>query len=149
MDCANCRADLGDATAREAFICVDVAGDEYIYSYTPGPDVDNYFPAEDTDFGNDNVSTGILGGVTGFYNVYITWPNTSNAGGTCTITITNDGEDVVGTDVNMNGNDSNGNNRWLLIAEGIEMTAGVTYTVSQVTDNPGAGVSMRSHGVMW
>ena len=33
MRCSNCGLDLGDTKTREAFICVLVAGDEYIYSY--------------------------------------------------------------------------------------------------------------------
>ncbi|MBN1125358.1 MAG: hypothetical protein JXA82_10145 [Sedimentisphaerales bacterium] len=123
--------------------------DEYIYSYTPGVDQDNYSPAEGTDFGNGNASTGMIGGETGFYNVYITWPNSTNVGTTCTITVTNDGEDVVNSGIDMNGNNANGNNLWLLIAEGIELTNGQTYTIRQVTDSPNTGVSMRSHGVMW
>ena len=33
MKCSNCQKDVGDIRARSAFICVEVAGDEYIYSY--------------------------------------------------------------------------------------------------------------------
>lgn len=33
MECGKCNSDLGDAKARKAFICMEVMGDEYIYSY--------------------------------------------------------------------------------------------------------------------
>lgn len=33
MLCANCQHDLGDTSQRDAFIAVEIAGDEYIFSY--------------------------------------------------------------------------------------------------------------------
>lgn len=128
------------------------AAHEYVYSYTPGVDVDNFLPTAGTDLGNGMSASGLTGGGSGLYNVYITWPASLNvdiAG--CNITITNDGADVLLANINMNSGgtgDPGGNNAWLPIAENIPLTAGVTYTVTQ-TANSTSYVSQRSHGVMW
>lgn len=143
----------GTTAQRSLFSGTGAAGstDTYVYSYTPGVDLDNttFDPGED--LGNSRAATGMIGGETGFYNVYITWPPTTNVGSTCTITITNDADDVVVANVDMNTSGTGtpgGNNYWWLIAERVELTAGQTYTVTQQADGS-AYVSIRSHGVMW
>jgi len=129
-----------------------LAGTEngYVYSYTPGVDVDNFLPAAGTDLGNDNSATGIVGGETGFYNVYVTWCNTANVSSTSKFTITHDGGEYVVTGVNQNGSNEGGNNRWLLLTTDgpIELTAGQTYTVTHEAESFNC-VALRSHGVMW
>ena len=49
-------------------------GDEpdiYIYSYTPGTDADNVPLVAGTDLGNGDLATGLTGGGSGLYNVYM------------------------------------------------------------------------------
>lgn len=126
--------------------------DTYIYSYTPGVNVDNVFIASGTDLGNGDLASGLTGGESGLYNVYITWPGSSgtNPAGSL-IEITNDGDTVVLNPVGQNlgqTGDPGGSDAWLLIAEGISLTEGVTYKVTQVA-NVDSWVSQRSHGVMW
>lgn len=139
--------------------------DTYIYSYTPGTDADNWdVPLDNRYFGNGLYSTNLTGGQSGYYNVYITWPSATNVSSLCDITITNDGANVVWTGIDMNDGGTNwladqwdhdpaatlfgGNNKWLKIADQVLLTAGDTYTVSQVAQS-NTFVSMRSHGVMW
>jgi hypothetical protein len=124
--------------------------DVYQYRYTPGTDADNLTIPAGTDLGNGDLATGLTGGGNGLYNVYTTWPDSANVASLATIAITHDGGEEILTNVNMNtgqSGDPGGNNAWLLIAEGIELTAGNTYTVTQSA--PDAWTSMRSHGVLW
>lgn len=127
-------------------------GDTYVYSYTPGTDADNLTIPVGTDLGNGDLATGLPGGGSGLYNVYITWPASTNVNPAgCSLTITSDGTDIVRDPVDMNDGGTGtpgGNNAWYLIADGIELTQGNTYTVTQVA-NVNSWVSMRSHGVMW
>lgn len=124
----------------------------FVYSYTPGVDADNAVIAAGTDLGNGQLATGLAGGGSGLYNVYITWPPTANVNAAgCEIIIQNDGDDVVhaALDMNTGGTGSpGGNDAWLLIAENVKLTAGTTYTVTQ-TANAWTWTSMRSAGVMW
>ena len=126
--------------------------DTYIYSYTPGTDADNVTLPAGTDLGNGDLAAGLTGGVSGLYNVYITWPlssSVSSAG--ARITITSEVSDIVLDPVDMNsGGTGNpgGSNAWLRIAENIPLTQGNTYTVTQVA-NEDVYISQRSHGVLW
>jgi hypothetical protein len=138
--------------------------DTYIYSYTPGTDADNWNVPDYQYFGNGLYTTNLDGGQTGYYNVYITWPDSTGVSSLCDITITNDDADVVWTDINMNDGGTNwladswehdplatlfgGNNKWLKIADQVLFTEGETYTVSQIAQS-NTFVSMRSAGVMW
>jgi len=139
-------------TATNSVFGGNVNPDTYIYSYTPGTDVDNVTIPAGTDLGNGDLATGLVGGGSGLYNAYITWPTSTNVTVPgCDIVITNDGLNIVLTGVDMNtGGTGNpgGNDAWLLIAENIQLTQGVTYTVTQIA-NSDTYVSMRSHGVMW
>lgn len=144
---------------------VEPVKDTYVYSYTPAADADNWtVPLDSRYFGNGQYSTNLQGGQTGYYNVYITWPDTTGISSLCNITVTNDGADVVWTGVDMNHDGSNwiaetwdylpgstirgGSGVWLKIADQVLLTAGDTYTVSQVA-HANTYVSMRSAGVMW
>lgn len=139
--------------------------DTYVYSYTPGADTDNWAVPAYQYFGNGQYTTNEVGGQSGYYNVYITWPASTGVSSLCDIAITNDGADVVWTDIDMNTGGTiwladqwddhdpaatlyGGNNAWLKIADEIFLTAGETYTVTQTAQN-NTYVSMRSHGVMW
>ena len=138
--------------------------DTYIFSYSPGTDADNWTVPTYQYFGNGLYTTNEEGGQTGYYNAYITWPNSTGASSLCDITITNDGADVVWNDISTNDGQTNwiaelwdhdplaeihgGNNKWLKIADQILMTSGQTYTVTQTAQN-NTYVSMRNAGVMW
>ena len=151
--------------------------DIYTYSYTPGVDADNLtVPLDNRYFGNGLYSTNLDGGQTGYYNVYITWPDNTNANAAgCDLTINHDGGAVTwlstpeavaanqyvdgrngGTDWIAEqwgpfpvGTDIFGaNNKWLKIADEVLLTAGNTYTVVQQA-RVESYTSMWSNGVMW
>lgn len=139
--------------------------DIYVFSYTPGVDADNWDVPQYQYFGNGLYTTDLPGGQTGYYNVYITWIDSTNvdAGG-CDIHVTHDGGTTSYYAVNGNTGGSNAvaelwdhdplatikgaNNAWLKIADQVLLTAGNTYTVTQDALNE-TYVSMRSAGVMW
>jgi hypothetical protein len=139
-------------TASNSLFLTSAGSRDYVYKYTPGVDLDNTPLTAGADLGNGDLASGLVGGTTGLYNVYITWPATTNVNAAgAKLTITNDATDVVIAMVNMNtGGTGNpgGNNAWLKIAEKVQLTAGTTYTVTQ-TALAASYVSMRSHGVMW
>ncbi len=145
---------IGCTAASSLFSGTGAAGStaDYVYSYTPGVDLDNTTLIAGTDLGNGDLASGLTGGLTGRYNVYITWPVSANVNAAgCKITVTNDGADVVLDPVDMNTGGTGtpgGNNAWYKIAENIQLTAGVTYTITQHA-NAWTWTSMRSHGVMW
>lgn len=146
--------------------------DTYVYSYTPGTDADNWnVPLDARYFGNGLYSTNLEGGQTGYYNVYISWPNSTGSNDLgCNLYITHEDGTVewisapgailecdtggtnwlaelwgpfpVGTLI------SGANNKWLKIADEVLLSAGTTYTVTQEA-NQNSYVSMRSAGVMW
>ena len=125
--------------------------DVYGYSYTPGTDADNWSPAQYTWLGNGVSSTGLPGGQTGYYNVFITWPESENVPALCDIEITHDGGTEVVAGINMNTGQSGtpgANNSWLPLAMSVHLTAGQTYTVTQIA-HADEWVSMRSSGVLW
>jgi hypothetical protein len=129
----------------------------YTFSYTPSPfdcpDVDNALFVAGTDLGNGNLASGLAGGGTGLYNVYATWrqsDNVSTAG--ANFTITSEDADVYLPMVDQYGLGAAappGSDDWLLIAEGVRLVTGRTYTITQAANEPTHWVSMRSHGVMW
>ncbi|MEM7577691.1 MAG: PEP-CTERM sorting domain-containing protein [Planctomycetota bacterium] len=145
--------------------------DTYVFSYTPGTDADNFSPAagsllgSTTGFGTETAS-GLVGGVSGQYNVYVTAPASTNiSGGATTITALSDSTDVVESlDLNSGGTgadlvvgpvddpDNNifvggANNAWYLLGT-VDLTAGTTYTVTWEAGT-NSFVSMRAAGVMW
>lgn len=156
--------------------------DRYIFSYTPGTDADNTVYATNTILGNsyaldpdgagpglpiydifNSLATGSTGGGSGYYNVYITAPPSTNVNAAgSTITVSNDDSPIVLNPVIMNngstGPDSNpdapftggANSMWLKIADFVPLTAGNTHTVTvEANANPPDFVSQRTHGVMW
>lgn len=140
----------------------------YTMSYTPGVDADNTVLAAGTVLGEQKlvdagggafntvseqlVASGLTGGGTGLYNVYITFPASTNVNASgSSITVTHDGGSNVWNPVNNNTNGTGtpgGNNAWLLIAESVQLTAGQTYSVAMQA-NSTAFVSQRLSGVMW
>jgi hypothetical protein len=136
-----------------------VSPDIYRFSYTPGTDVDNTtFAADDPlgdNFGVANLASGLVGGGSGLYNVYATWPVSSNVGPVpadpnVNFLVSSDGPLLTTPAINQNTGLSGtpgGNEGWFLLGT-VSLTAGNTYTVDMdaITDN---FVSMRSAGVMW
>lgn len=141
--------------------------DVYSFSYTPGDDTDNWtVPLDSRYFGNGIYSTNKEGGASGYYNIYITFPQTTTMATTCTIEVTSDRGTISFSDVGMNNGDTvvlaqnavdnppagtvflGANDAWLRIATEVPLTAGQTYTVTQ-TSADGSWTSMRSAGVMW
>jgi hypothetical protein len=118
--------------------------DNYYFSYTPGTNADNTVFTLGTDLGNSNASTGLVGGVSGTYNVYFTTPLTASVTSDSTFTITSDDANVVQV---VNTGNTLAENAWLLLAT-VDLTAGTTYTVTQ-TSGDSSFTSQRSHGVMW
>ena len=124
---------------------------DYSFLYTPGVDVDNTTLITGTDLGNGDLASGLVGGGTGLYNVYVTWPASTNVNAAgADITVTSDGADIFGNynqNTGMTG-DPGATNAWLLIAENISLTQGNTYYVDMYAAD-WTWVSMRVNGVMW
>jgi hypothetical protein len=150
-----------------------VAGvvDTYQFTYRLGTDADNtVFNAGDAlgdtridPPGNPGgvsaeaqVASGLAGGGSGLYKVFITWPGSGNVNTAGSIiTITSDGSPIVLNPVDQNNaaangptpSGSGGANKWLLIGSA-PLTSGNAYTVTMVS-NADSFVSQRVHGVMW
>jgi hypothetical protein len=141
--------------------------DTYVFSYTPGVDVDNTVFVPGTILGSTggfpgqgNVATGFVGGLPGLYNIYFTAPESTNVSlNGSDFLITQDGAPIDLQNVNLNntgtGPDTNpgtgfvggANNAWYLLGQ-VTLTPGTTYTVTQ-NSNDIAFVSQRASGVMW
>ena len=142
--------------------------DTYIFSYAPGDDDDNLtfaagtvLGSKDGSPGNGDLSSGLVGGVSGRYNVYITSPASVNVSGVpTTVTMTQEGEPVV-VEIDQN-NEMSGpntqlvagqafvggmNNAWFLLGS-VDYTAGTTYTVT-LEAGTNTFVSQRVHGILW
>ncbi len=148
---------VGTTAAKSMFDTV--AGDTFVFTYTPGYDIDNFMPGVGVNLGNGDLSTNMTGCSSGLFNVYITWPwsDSTNTGGV-NITIANDDEDIYLPFVNMNVNgfgnpnpgNKIGNNQWLLLASNVPLTAGNTYTVTEVANGTGTGYAkIRAQGILW
>lgn len=140
--------------------------DTYVFTYTPGSDVDNFSPApgsllgSTTGFGTEFAS-GVVGGGSGTYNVYITAPASENVNVAGSVVTANG--DAGTTDVIPALNFNNGgtgpdldagpafvggaNNSWYLIGS-VDLTANTGYTVT-VQANANTFVSQRTAAVMW
>jgi hypothetical protein len=145
--------------------------DLYTFRYSPGGgDIDNtvYAPLQalgthrldpgPTLVADPQLASGLVGGASGTYKVYITWPNSGNVSSTGSIvTVNSDGAPIVLDPVNQNGDPAfpltftamgdAGKNKWLNIGT-VQLTAGNTYTVTMQA-NTASFVSQRVHGVMW
>ena len=139
--------------------------DTYIVSYTPGVDADNFSPApgsllgSTTGFGTE-IASGLVGGISGLYNVYITVPATTNVNTAGSLfTVTGNGGPLVVDPVDLNDGGTGAdldpgpafvggaNNAWFLLGT-VSLTEGITYTVTQEA-NANTFVSQRLAGVLW
>jgi hypothetical protein len=141
--------------------------DTYVFSYTPGVNVDNTVFAPGTILGSTsgfpgegNVATGLVGGLPGLYNVYFTAPESTNVSlNGSDFLITQDGAPIDLQNVNLNnsgtGADTNpgtgfvggANNAWHKLGA-VMLTPGMTYRVTEAS-NDATFVSQRASGVMW
>ena len=129
----------------------------FTFYYIPGTNADNVTIAAGTDLGNGDLASGMVGGGTGLYNVYATWPASTNVNivipgdlGSylgADITVTSDGADVV-SNHNQNTGYGGGNDKWQLVAENVSLTAGTLYSVDMYAVG-WTWTSMRANGVMW
>jgi hypothetical protein len=141
--------------------------DTYVFSYTPGTDVDNtvFVPGtilgSTTGFpGQGNVSTGLPGGAAGQYNVYFTAPASTNvdaSGSDFLITQNGAPLDIQNVVLNNGGTGPDtdpgaafvggANNAWFLLGT-VNLLPGNTYRVTQAA-NTNSFVSQRAHAVMF
>jgi len=139
--------------------------DTYVFRYDLA-NADNFSPAagsllgSTTGFGTESAS-GLSGGMSGTYNVYITTPASTNVNALGSlVTINGDAgtSDVLpAVDFNNGGTGADldpdtafvggANNSWLLIGT-VDLTAGSSYTVT-VQANTNSFVSQRVAAVMW
>lgn len=161
---------VGLTASSSAFGNPNAPPDIYTFRYTPGPDVDNtvFLPAAAlgthrldpaaTLVADPQTSTNLVGGLSGTYKVFITWPLSGNVNAAGSIvTVNNDGAPVVLNPVNQNGDPAfpltitpvgeAGRNKWLLIGT-VPLTTGNAYTVTMQA-NGATFVSQRVAGVMW
>ena len=118
-------------------------GDTYVFSYTPGVDVDNLTLAAGTPLNGADTASGIVGGDSGIYNIFATWPFTENvSGGLTTFSIDHEGGTLsVPLDQNGSGGD------WINIGQ-VSLSSGNAYSLNQVASS-NTFVSMRSAGVLF
>ncbi len=145
--------------------------DEWVFTYTPGTDADNTVFAAGDVLGDTRIdppgnpsgvsaeaqlASGLVGGGSGLYNVYLTWPGSGNVNiAGSLVTITSDGVPIILNPVDQNNTTPGGPtpsglggaNKWLF-AGTVSLTAGNTYSVTQLANAP-TFVSQRSAGVMW
>ncbi|MEZ5328002.1 MAG: PEP-CTERM sorting domain-containing protein [Verrucomicrobiales bacterium] len=117
--------------------------DTYVFSYTPGLDVDNLTLAAGTDLNGTDSASAIVGGTSGIYNIYATWPTSANvSGGDTTFSLTHDGGTLTSSfDQNAIGD------VWVNLGQAT-FTTGNTYSLEQ-TSVSNTFVSMRGAAVMF
>ncbi|QDU71185.1 hypothetical protein [Mucisphaera calidilacus] len=120
--------------------------DTYLYNYSPASDADNLVLAPGTPL-NDagSAATGLVGGASGTYTFYATWPFSGNiSGGLVTYEIVDLTNNVVLADIDVEQN--NTGDQWSKLAA-VELVAGNDYVVRQ-TSGANTFVSMRASAVM-
>jgi hypothetical protein len=139
--------------------------DNYTFTYTPGTDADNFDTEEDdllgssTGFGTE-LASGVEGGASGLYNVYITAPSSTNVNTDGSlVTVAGETNDVIITALDFNDGGTGAdldpgpafvggaNNAWFKLGT-VDLIAGETYTVT-VEANTNSFVSQRTAAVMW
>jgi hypothetical protein len=130
------------------------ASDEYVFQYTLGTDADNATIAAGTDLGNGVLASGLTGGASGLYNVYATWPTSSNIdplGSDFWLLNTSSlAEEFRVNDVVQDSDTAGtvpGNEVWWFVGSA-NLTAGTTYELHVLANNP-SFVSQRISGVMF
>lgn len=119
--------------------------DTYIYTYTPGTVADNLTLAPGTALNNDgDFSSGITAGGTGDYNVYVTWPSSTNiTGGVTSFTLTDGVSNLFSLSIDQN----NKGNEWILLGSAMLDQSKTYQLIQQAGSN--TFVSMRAAGVLF
>ncbi|MCA9128734.1 MAG: PEP-CTERM sorting domain-containing protein [Planctomycetales bacterium] len=116
--------------------------DTYLYNYSPDSIADNLVLTTGTDLGGGNLATGVLGGSAGLYNVYATWPSTTNvSGGLTTYTAVTSG-DSFSVSLNQNGL----GDEWIFLGQ-INYTSGMIQVEQKPEFN--TFVSQRASGLLF
>lgn len=118
--------------------------DTYLYRYTPGTDGDNLAIPNGTDLGGGNLSLGLTAGGAALYNVYATWPISSNVSGGPTNFSLSDGVNTLFT-VSLDQNGTGGS--WVYLGTAA-LDPAKTYTLAQ-TASQNTFVSMRASGALF
>lgn len=121
----------------------NVDPDTYVYTYDPSVEGDNLVVPAGTDLGDGVLASGLAAGGAGVYNVFATWPLSSNinpAGANFDVSTAGDAFTVSDLDQNGQGN------AWILLGQ-INYTSG-PITVTQ-TANVNSFVSMRAYGLLF
>lgn len=119
--------------------------DTYVYTYSPLTQTDNLALSAGINLGTGPLSTGLTGGIAGFYNVYAVWPNPSGGvtGGNTSYSITANG--VFQTSVSVNQNSVY--DQWVYLAT--IAYSGLGNIVVTQTSSSNTFVSMRAAGMLF
>ena len=124
--------------------------DQYVITYTPGTDGDNLALAAGTALNDDgDLASGVTAGGSGDYDIYVTWPFTSNtSGGGSLFVLTDDmANTLFSVPFDQNGGDAGTGNEWIKIGSA-NLDASTTYTLTQTTQDS-SFVSQRLEGVLF
>lgn len=129
--------------------------DDYAFRYTPGSDIDNTPITAGLDLGNGDLASGLTGGVSGTYNVYVTWPTSSNVDPSGTdfslVNTLSPGSPILTVNGVIQDSDTAGvapgADAWFLLGSA-SLTAGQSYELHSIA-NSTAFVSQRMDGVMF
>lgn len=124
---------------------------QYNYTYSPDSQADNLATTPHTDLGEGNTASGRPGGGPGSYDVYATWPFSSNvSGGFTTYDVSTAGDSfsvfLNQNDVNLVGSAGRGN-EWAFLGS-IDYSGSGSINVIQ-TAGSNTFVSMRAAGVLF
>lgn len=127
--------------------------DTYVYTYDIDVDGDNLNLAGTALNDDGDVGSALPAGLTGQYDVYATWPLTSNvSGGPTQYTLAEGGNEIFSVLIDQNtaqGSAENGaGNEWVYLGSGL-LDAGKTYVLTQQATGGNTFVSMRAAGVLF
>lgn len=119
--------------------------DTYVFSYTPGTDGDNLSLGAGTPLNNDgNFASGKTAGGSGLYDIYATWPTSTNvSGGPTTFSLTDGVNSLFSVSIDQNGI----GNEWIWLGSA-NLNAATTYQLVQQAES-NTFVSMRSSGALF
>ncbi len=119
--------------------------DTYVFSYNPAVDGDNTAIAAGTALNaGGSLATGATAGATGDYNIYATWPFSTNvSGGSTTFRLSDGTTDLFSVSLDQNST----GNEWIFLGSAA-LNASAQYQLFQVA-GANTFTSMRASGVMF
>lgn len=118
--------------------------DTYLYTYNPAADGDNLTLAPGTALNDDgSLASGATAGSTGLYNVYATWPTSTNTGAPVTFTLDSSLGTAFSVQIDQNGR----GDEWIFLGSAL-LDDSVTYTLRQEA-GVNSFVSMRAAGALF